>query len=195
MTEDELRELRGYGGPPEITFAGEQWKIRPDGLAPLLRYTLADRDEGSEWAALNALYRLLEDCITDFPAFSYAATSAKAEVAEMQSAAEKLFEFYCARNFWPASRLIGIFGGRLDEIDGQLLRSSGRGVASLSAREACNLTLAICLEGRDEDSREEFFIDLEYEGNPDQEALALVRQMKADRAAAAEGADDEGGLG
>ena len=68
MTEDELRELRGYGGPPEIAFAGEQWKIRPDGLAALLRYTLAPRDEDSEWAALNALHRLLEDCITDFPA-------------------------------------------------------------------------------------------------------------------------------
>lgn len=196
MTEDELRELRGYGGPPEIAFAGEQWKIRPDGLAALLRYTLAPRDEDSEWAALNALYRLLEDCITDFAAFSHSAFSAKAEVAEMQAVAEKLFGFYCARDFWPASRLIGILAGRLDEIDGQLLRSSGRGVASLSAREACNLTLAICLDGRDEDSREEFFVDLEYEGNPDEEAMALVRQMQADRKAreAAE-ADDEGGLG
>lgn len=191
MTEDELRALKGYGGPPEITFAGQQWQIRKDGLAPLLRYALAPRDEDSTWASLDALYRLLEDCITDFGGFTHAAFAAKAELEEMQGVAEKLHEFYCARGFWPASRLIGTIAGRLDEIDGQLLRSSGIGLAGLSAREACNLALAICLEGRNEDGREDFFSDLEYEGSPDADALAMVRQMRADREAQkAEGGDD-----
>jgi hypothetical protein len=138
---------------------------------------------------MSALYRLLEDCVIDFAGFSAAAFDAKAEVEEMQDLAKKLTEFYCARNFWPASRLIGYVAGSLDEMDGQMLRSSGRGLASLSAREACNLALAMCLEGRDEDGRQEFLIDLDYEGNPDAEALELVRQMKEARAAAAAAAE------
>jgi hypothetical protein len=57
-------------------------------------------------------------------------------------------------------------------------------VARLSAREACNLALAILLDGRDEEDRAIFLQDLNYEGNPDAEAMALVRQMQAARAAA-----------
>jgi hypothetical protein len=39
--------------------------------------------------------------------------------------------------------------------------------------------LATCLEGRDADSREEFFIDLSYEGSPEAEALAALREYRA----------------
>ena len=82
-----------------------------------------------------------------------------------------MIELTCARGFWPAMRLLGFLAGSLEEIDGQLLRSSGRGIASFTAREACNLALAICLDGRDEESRQEFYDDLNYEGSPDAEAL------------------------
>lgn len=184
MTEDELRELAGYPGPPEITFAGMQWKIRSDPLAALLRYVLADmksKPEGDDDGrkSLAAMHQLLEDCLVDFTAFSAAAFMAKVTFEDVQAAARALIEYTCARNFWPAMRLLGYLAGSLEEIDGTLLRTSARGLTSLTAREACNLVLATCLEGRDADSREEFFIDLSYEGSPEAEALAALREYRA----------------
>jgi hypothetical protein len=173
VTEDELRELAGYPGPPEVTFAGQQWKVRSDPLAALLRYVLADikakPEEDAESPALAAMHRLLEDCLVDFAAFSAAAFAAKVTFDDIQAVAKAVIEYTCARNFWPATR----------------------GLTSLTAREACNLALAVCLEGRDEESRQEFFIDLSYEGSPEAEALAALREYKAAQAAAAEASDGE----
>jgi hypothetical protein len=195
VTEDELRELAGYPGPPEVTFAGQQWKVRSDPLAALLRYVLADikakPEEDAEGPALAAMHRLLEDCLVDFPAFSAAAFTAKVTFDDIQAVAKAVIEYTCARNFWPAMRLLGYLAGSLEEIDGNLLRTSARGLTSLTAREACNLALAVCLEGRDEESRQEFFIDLSYEGSPEAEALAALREYKAAQAAAAEASDGE----
>ena len=191
MTEDELRELAGHGGAAEVTFAGQQWKIAGDPLFALLRYALAGtsaRPEGDDsGASLAALHQMMEGCLVDFAAFSEAALATKAGLEEVQAAARTVIELSCARGFWPALRLLGYLASSLEEIDGQLLRSTGRGLTSLTAREACNLALAICLDGRDEEARQEFFADLNYEGSPEAEALAALREYKAAQQEAAGG--------
>jgi len=187
MTEDELRELLGFSPVAEVHLQGTAHKIREDGLAALLRYarlaTEAGPEGGPEGEALAATYRLLEDCMLDFPAFSAAALEGKADQDDVQATVRELIEFYCARKHWPAMRLIGYIAAHLEETDGQLIRDTGRGLAGLSAREACDLALAICLAGLSEEDRQIFYEDLEYEGNPEAEALAMVRQMQADKAA------------
>lgn len=117
------------------------------------------------------------------------AFGAKADIEQIVAVSHQAVEFYCARNYWPAMRLIGYVADSLEEMDGNLLRDGGRGLASLTAREACNLALAVCLDGRSEEDRDIFLEDLNYEGNPEAEALALVRQMQADSKAAAGGGD------
>lgn len=185
ITEQEMRELAGVPAEPEISFLGEPHKIREDGLAALLRYAGA----GADGDGMAAAHRLLEDCLIDFPAFAAAALEGKAEAEDIQAAVRQLTEFYCARKYWPAMRLIGYVADKLAEMDGQLIRASALGIASLSAREACNLALAVCLDGLSGDDRELFFEDLEYEGNPEADAMEKVRQMQADAAARAEAAD------
>lgn len=192
--EDSLREMLGYG-QRRITFMGREFTIQPDGLVPLLRYVMSisaqhdkpghdvtDEERGN--TALAAHYGLLEDCIEDFGAFSALALEAKATLEDVADAVTGLIGYYCARSHWAAQRLLAYIAQHLEEIDGQLIRAGGRGVTSLSAREACNLALAICLDGRDEEDRAIFLDDLNYEGNPEAEALALVRQMQAARASA-----------
>ncbi len=180
MTEDELRELAGYGGAAEVSFAGQQWKIADDPLFALLRYALAgvkaEPDDASE--SFAALYRLLEGCLADFAGFSEAAFTAKSSLEDVQAAGRCVVEHCCARGYWPALRLLGVLASSLEEIDGTLLRMTGRGLSTLTAREACNLALATCLEGRDEEAREEFFIDLNYEGSPEAEALAALKEYR-----------------
>lgn len=195
MTEDEIRDLTPYGGPPEVTFCGSQYAIRGDGFAALLRYARASatelgKEEENGARRLAAVYQLLEDCVTDFPDFAAAALRGKAGTDEIMAVVQRLTEYYCARGHWPAMRLIGFIAGDFGALDGMCLHKTGRGLAGLSAREACNLALAICLDGRSEEDRDIFLEDLEYEGNPEAEALAMVRQMQADRARAAEAARD-----
>lgn len=184
MTEEELRELAGYGGPAEVSFLGETWKLHGDGLAALIRYARAATLEGG---ALAAAYRFLAGTITDFTAFQRAAIYGKAQEDDITALTHAIIEHYCARGHWPAMRLIGLIGAGMEEIDGKLLLASGRGVAGLSAREACNLALTLYLEGRDEEDRGFALEDLNYEGNPEGEALKLLRQMQAEKKAAADG--------
>ncbi len=186
MTEDELRELAGYGGPAEVTFMGEQWAIRSDGLTALIRYSHSAGLEDST-AAMAAVYQLIADVITDFAAFERAAFTGKAKESDVTSLVHDIIEHYCARNRWPAMRLIGQFGASLEEIDGKLLLATGRGVAGLSAREACNLALTLYLDGRDEEDRGFALEDLNYQGNPEGDALKLLRQMQAEAKAAGDG--------
>src|SRR6266487_1995434 len=193
MTEDELRDLMGFGGPPQVDFADSKWEIRPECLAALIRFVRAstaargeETTQKTRQAEMAALHHLLNDCITDFAGFSQAAFTSKAELDDLTPVVRQLVQFYCARPYWPAIRLLGYLAATLDEFDGDFLRRSGRGVASLSAREACNLTLAVCLDGRDEDNREAFYDDLNYEGSPEADALEMVRKMKAQQGTAAE---------
>lgn len=179
MNEAELRDLAGVPPEPEVRFLGQAWKIRDDGLAPLIRYILATRsDNPEEPVSLSAVHRLLEDCVIDFSAFSNAAIDGRAGLSDLLPVVDGLVRFYCCRNPWPALRLLGYVAGSLDELDGQLIRAGGRGLAQLSAREACNVALAACLDGRNEEDRDIFLEDLNYEGSPEAEALAQLRAMQ-----------------
>lgn len=202
--EDGMRDLAGYGGPHEVTFMGETFAIAADGLIPLLRFAGSGpgketaTDEEARTVAMSAMYGLLEECLTDFPRFCETALSAKAGMDDVTAVMQRLVEFYCARSHWPARRLLAFMAGELNEFDGKALLRSGRGIAGLSAREACNLALAICLDGRDEEDRAFFLEDLNYEGNSEDEAMAMVRQMiaaKAEASAQAAEAEADGGSG
>lgn len=189
-SEDGYRELRGYAGPPELTFMGETFRFRSGDLVALLRYAGTQpgdddkTDEDVQSLALAAMYRLLEDCVEDFPRFAAVAISAKADVNDVIAAVQRIIEFCCARSHWPARRLLATIAVKLDEFDGNALMRSGRGLSGLSPREACNLALAISLDGRDEEDRAMFLEDLNYEGNPEAEAMAMVRKMQAAQAQA-----------
>lgn len=187
-TEAGFRALAGHPSPA-LTFMGREFALREDGgLVPLLRYAQtvsAHPGDGAEAqeAALAASYHLLEDTVVEFRELADLAFRAKAQFSDITAAISCVAAFYCARNHWAGMRLIGHVAANMEEIDGQLLRAGGRGLAGLSAREACNLALAILLDGREEEDRAVFLQDLNYEGNPEAEALALVRQMQAARAA------------
>jgi hypothetical protein len=189
--ESEIRSLLGYPEVTQLVFMGRKYKIKANGLVPLLRYAQSGQgreihqisEQEQSQIAMTAMYRLLEDCVTDFQAFGAEAFDGKAGMADVELMVRGLVEFYTCRKHWPAMRLMGYVRSNLEEMDGNLIKTSGRGVASLSAREACNLALALCLDGRDEEQREEFLVDLNYEGNADAEALALVRAMQAAREA------------
>jgi hypothetical protein len=188
--ENSLRDLLGYGGPPEIIFMGKKFEIRPDGLVPLLRYAgsgpaeeeqLKITQQDEDQRALASAHHLLEDCVVNFGSFSELAMKTKADMNEINEAVVRLVRYYTCRSHWSALRLLRTLASALDEIDGQLLRSSGRGIAGLTPREACNLMMAICLENREEEDRITFLEDLEFEGNAESEALALARKMMTER--------------
>lgn len=188
--ENGLRELAGYGGPAEVTFMDETFALQDDApLIPLLRFTgsrppeTADEDR-IESHALAVMYRLLEETVSDFPRFANVALASKAGIGDITPVVQQLIEFYCARSHWSARRLLAFIAANIGEFDGGCLQRTGRGLAGLSPREACNLAMAICLDGRGEEDRATFLEDLEYEGNPEAEAMAQVRQMMAAKAQA-----------
>lgn len=185
MTEDDFRVLAGLSRKPEISFMGELYEIRPDGLAALIRFHRGARtDDREAKTSLAVLYGFLEDCIIDFRAFEAAAMASQATMHDITPVINHLITWYCCRSHWPAMRLLGYASMNLEEIDGQLIRSGGRGITALSARELCDVSLAICLEGRNEDDREVFLTDLNYEGDAEADALAQLRQFQAAQAAA-----------
>jgi len=199
MTEAELRELMGFGTKAEVQFGGRTWEIEPEAFGPLLRYirvTLRSQrsteQEKSKDLQLAALYGLLEGCMSDFRGFARAAFESKATLEDLVGVSKALVEFYCARPYWPALRLLTFLASSLEEFDGDFLRRSGRGIASLSAREACNLALAICLDGRNEEDREAFYEDLNYEGSPEADAMEMVRKMREAQAAAPPAKEEHG---
>jgi hypothetical protein len=186
MTEAELRELGG--ARPAITFLGQDYSAREDGLAALIRFArAATTDDPEQPVPVTALYGLIEDCLPAFTGFEAAAIAGRAAMDDISKFVNDLVSWYCCRSHWPAMRLIGFISGNLEEIDGQLIRAGGRGITSLSPREACNVALAVCLEGRDEDDREAFLEDLNYEGDATSDALAQLRKMQAEQKAAAGG--------
>jgi hypothetical protein len=194
MTEDELRELAGVPVRPEVVFLDTAYKIREDGLAPLLRFTRDSSDNPNPEAGtpLPVIYRLLQDCLIDFGAFEAAALAGRADMGDLRPVINALISFYCGRSHWPAMRLIGFIAANLDELDGRLIRAGGRGVASLTAREACNLALAVCLDGRSEEDRQVFMSDLLYEADATLDALAQLREFQRQKAEA-EAAEAAGG--
>jgi hypothetical protein len=189
MREREFRELAGY--PQALAFAGRDWEAREDaGLGALLRYTRAagaaqgQQAPGAQRTAiLAAAHRLIKDCVVQFGEFSAAAFSARPADEDILGIVAALFRFYCCRTHWSAMRLLGYVSANMGEVDGKLLLAGGRGLAELSAREACNLALAICIDGRNDEDRMFFLEDLEFEGDPEGDAMKAVRQMQADRKA------------
>lgn len=192
MDEGDLRELMGIGAAPEVSFAGQRWKLRADGFVSLLSYAQAGINappEGGEEQSLAALHKLLEGTLADFEGFSDAALESKADLEEVQEAGRRIVAVYCARNFWPAMRLLGYVAANLEELDGQLILRGGQGIAHLTPREACNLALAMSLEGREEEDRQIFLEDLNFQGSPEAEALEQLRAYQAAQREAADGGD------
>jgi hypothetical protein len=132
---------------------------------------------------LAAAHRLIEDCIPDFAGLSAAAVDARPGDGDILEFVNSLFRFYCCRSHWSAMRLLGYIAADMGEVDGKLLLAGSRGLAGFSAREACNLALAICVEGRNDEDKMFFMEDLEFEGDPEGEAMKAVRQMQADKKA------------
>ena len=177
------------GGPElaggKVSFAGEDFELREDALAALITFVRVPGEEaGDGGTPLAAIYDLLSRVITDFPRFERAAFSTRAEIGEVSDLVGPVVSWYCGRSHWPAYRLLGFLAHNLEEIDGQLIRAGHGGVVTLTAREACNVALAICLDGRSDDDRDAFLMDLNYEGDAAGDALARLREWQRDRKAA-----------
>jgi hypothetical protein len=190
VTEDELRELGGIPAVPLVSFLSQTFKLREDGLAALIRFARGSASINPEASVpLPVIYRLLEDTIIDFGEFSTLAMDSRADMADLRPVINHIIAWYCGRSHWAAMRLLGYAAVNLEEMDGQLIRAGGRGVAALSAREACNVVLAICLEGRSEDDRQVFMTDLMYEADASADALQQLRAFQRAQTAAKEAAD------
>lgn len=190
MTEDELRELNGTPAAPLVSFMSQEFKLRDDGLAALIRFARGGSEIDLEAGVpLHVIYRFLEDTILDFGAFDRTALQTRATMDDLAPVVNFIISWYCGRSHWSAMRLIGFIARNLEEVDGNLLRTGGRGVRDLSPREACNLALSICLEGRNEEDREVFMQDLMYEGDAAGEALRQLREFQAQQKAAKEAAE------
>ena len=86
-------------------------------------------------------------------------------------------------------RLLGWTAAHLPERDGAALMN-GRSLAGLSPRQACNLafgdqpgvtaaTVATLLAGHENpEDRDTFTEDLMFDGNPEADAMAAVREMQ-----------------
>jgi len=186
VTEDELRVLGGAELPAGVvTFAGEEFALAGDGLAALIAFVRVPAEQDGEGGtSLAAIYELLSRVVTDFPRFERAAFSTRAGIGEVGGLVAPVVSWYCGRSHWPAYRLLGFLAHNLEEIDGQLIRAGHGGVVTLSARQACNVALAICLDGRSDDDRDAFMMDLNYEGDAADDALARLREWQRERKAA-----------
>lgn len=213
VAEEALRRLQavteGTDPEPLAEFLGQKYLVLTDGrLAPLLAYasmgqptaperarleSLGDLDSGgtvSDTAVLAAAHRLLEECLDDFGSFARAAFEGKANVTQVRDAVMRVIEVITARPAMAALRLLGYVTANLAEFDGGLLTSGGRGLAAMSAREACNAAYARALGSVEPDRRAEWREDLYLDYSPEDEALAMVRQMQADKKAKEEAAGD-----
>jgi hypothetical protein len=181
MDEDGIRYLFGYSTVPEVSFCGQQWKIRETGLAPMLRFVRAANRLGPDDSQLGPIHHLLEDVIIDFADFAQAAFDNRVQDDDLDAVVRQLAVYYCVRSYWSGMRLLAYVSVHFEELDGILIMGGGTGLARLTPREACNVALARCLDGATGEEREVFLMDLEYEGKAEAEAMAAVRQMQADQ--------------
>lgn len=208
--EEALRRLQaaaeGTDPRPEITFLDARYAVITDGtLAPLLRYCAAGQlparerarleslgepaKEPGQQAILAASYSLLEDCLADFSDFSAAAFAGKVAGDDVQQAVMRVIEVITARPAMAGLRLAHDATASFAELDGILLLAGGRGVAGMSAREVCNTVFARRLSEQDPELRAEWVEGLYLDYDPQSQALQMVRQMQADRAAREAGDD------
>ncbi len=210
--EEALRCLQavteGTDPRPEIEFCGERYAVITDStLAPLLRYCAAgqlpprerarleslgeDPRGPGEQAIMAAAHEMLEDCLADFGGFSRAAFTGKVSGDDIQQAVMRLIEVLTARPAMAGLRLARDASASFTELDGLLLLAGGRGVADMSAREVCNVVFARRLDQQDPELRAEWVEGLYLDYDPQSQALEMVRQMQADRAAK-EAGDEHG---
>lgn len=72
----------------------------------------------------------------------------------------------------------------MGELDGRLILNTGRGLEWLDARQACNVAVAVLLEGVDEAGREKFWQDLEVPLGPSAETVRMMEEYRQARQAA-----------
>lgn len=207
MAEEEFRrlqaELEAYADTegravalPKITVCGRSWPLKTDGgLIQLLRYvtvsshppTAEDATEAAQRKAeiagqqqqMAAMHQLLEECMAPehFREFEQHVTKAKATNEDLGPALETLISVYTARPYWPGLRLLATVAGRLAELDGAVLKTTGRSLATFTAREVCNLMLTQLFEGKDDEERQIILEDLYLPYSPEALALENVRKM------------------
>lgn len=181
-----------------IEVCGKQFALLDTGgLIPLLRYIgkaqhAPEDEQAAGQAQLAAMHELLEACVAPgaWQAFEAHCIDAKASTADISPAIETVISLYTARPYWAGLRLLASTVDRLGELDGMVLRGTGRGLASFTAREVCNLMLTLLLEGKDEEERAFLLEDLYLPYSPEALALENVKRMMADRAAADKAAQD-----
>jgi hypothetical protein len=187
--------VTGVPATRTVALAGGTWRLRKPALPPLLAWlarTPGSRDDTparSRTAQLAASHRLLEAAVrrADWAALQDAAITSRAGEDDVQDAVRAVFEEWTAWRYWPAARLLAWLAAQLAERDGALLLRTGRPLSEMTPRQACNTAYAVVLDSmRSEEDRDQFIDDLFFEGDPDAAALAMVAQMRADRAAAAE---------
>lgn len=176
----------------EVSFLGETYTLRENGgLIALLRYASRGGEQEADPAnaqssAFAGIHELLSECIREdqWAKFEQAALDGKADMDDVLPVVHRAIEVYTARPYWPGMRLLAWSAYSLGELDGQVLRGTGRSLATFTAREVCNLMFAWRVENLDDEERQIFLDDLYYEGNPEAEALEMVRRMREDQARA-----------
>jgi sulfur relay (sulfurtransferase) DsrC/TusE family protein len=129
---------------------------------------------------LAASHRLLQDTLVTaaWDEFAAAAMAGKAQMDQISDVIRHVVEEYTAWKYWPAMRLLGWTAAHLPERDGTALMN-GRSLAGLSPRQACNLAFATLLAGHENpEDRDTFTEDLMFDGNPEADAMAAVREMQ-----------------
>lgn len=186
---DATDKARQFTAALSVTLCGRSFPLRPGGgLIALFRYVSRgteeqDGDTGRNQAAMAAMHELLEDSVVPekWPEFQRHALAAKATAEDVEPCIRQVIEAYTARPYMPGLRLLGGAAAGMAELDGMVLMGTGRGIATFSAREVCNLQLARLIQHMDQDAREVFLEDLYLDYSPEAVALAAAQAMIADK--------------
>lgn len=184
LAEEDLRLLQaardGVAHERRVKFLGTWYTIKGTGLVALLRYA-GQRHDPTGTVAMAHAHQIVEESVEDFAAFQEAAISGKARPDDITVVLRQIIEIFTARPWRAGLRLLGDAVQSLAELDGNLLRTTGRGVESLTPRQLCNIVYSLRLDGLDEEQRAEFIDDLYLDFDPDAEALKKVQAMIASK--------------
>lgn len=206
---DDIDRRRPFTADLKVTLLGRDFPLRPGGgLITLFRYVSRGTQEQQDatargMAQLAAMYDLLQDSVvaSEWPKFEDHATSAKATAEDVDPCIRQLIEAYTARPYWAGLRLLSTAAEHMAELDGAVLMGTGRGIATFSAREVCNLMLYRLLASQPgDDERELFMEELYLDYSPTDiamnQTLAMIEakaKAKAEEAASGPAADEEPG--
>lgn len=180
---------RPFTAELKITLDGRDFSLRPDGgLVALFTYVSRgyqehDSDDARGQASMAAMHALLEASVEagQWDAFQQHALACKPAVEDVEVCIRQIIEAYTARPYWAGMRLLASAASEMAELDGAVLMGTGRGVASFTAREVCNLQLARILQGMDADTREITIEDIYLDYSPEQVSLDAALRMIADK--------------